>query len=208
MPKNNEKICIIRTAEQFDAICSPVRAAILEMLLAFGPMPAREIALKIGRPVSLTHHHVGILIDAGIVVEKEKVKRGRHLERIFELPCDDFRFDFGSSPKVAAKGMLRLVKTFGRFAERMFGRSLQRGLTPLMKEFATFRCETAHLSRDSTLQVRGHLQAIRKIFERERVSLGGDRFQVFWSFYPLGVAGESVSVAKAIRTRPKHQGAG
>ena len=66
------KICVIRTAEQFEAICSPVRAAIAETLLAFDPMPVREIAVKIGRPVSLTHHHVGILIDAGIVVEKER----------------------------------------------------------------------------------------------------------------------------------------
>ncbi len=203
-----ENICVIRNAGQFDAICSPVRAAILEMLLAFGPRPAREIALKIGRPVSLTHHHVGILISAGIVVEKEKVKRGRHLERIFELPFDDFRFDFDTNPKVAAKGMLRLVKTFGRFTERMFGRSLQGGLTELMKEFATFRCETAHLSKDSILQVRGHLQAIRKIFERERGAPGGDPFQVFWSFYPLGVAAESFSAGKAKKSRKRHQGAG
>jgi len=190
------KICVIRTAEQFEAICSPVRAGIAETLLAFGPMPVREIAVKIGRPVSLTHHHVGILIDAGIVVEKEKVKRGRHLERIFILPFDDFRFDFDTNPKVAAKGMMRLLKTFGRFTERMFGRSLQAGLTPLMREFATFRCETANLSRDSILEVRRHLLAIRKIFERERTTPVGDPFQIFWSFYPLGAANARLITAE------------
>ena len=208
MAESPKKTCVIRTAEHFDAICSPVRASILETLLAFGPMPAREIAAKIARPVSLTHHHVGLLVDVGIVVEKEKVKRGRHLERVFVLPFDDFRFDFDTNPKVAAKGMLRLVKTFGRFTERMFGRSLQGGLTDLMKEFATFRCETAHLSKDSILQVRGHLQAIRKIFEQERGAPGGDPFQVFWSFYPLGVAAESFSAGKAKKSRKRHQGAG
>ena len=49
---------------------------------------------------------------------------------------------------------------------------------------------------------------IRKIFEQERGAPGGDPFQVFWSFYPLGVAAESFSAGKAKKSRKRHQGAG
>lgn len=203
MPGEPGNICVIRTAEHFDAICSPVRAAILETLLAFGPLPARDIAAKIGKAVNLTHHHVGLLVEAGLVVEKEKIKRGRHLERIFVLPFDDFRFDFDTNPKVAARGMARLAKTFGRFTERMFVRSLQRGLTALMKEFVTFRCETAHLPRESLLQIRQHLQAIRKVFEAGRGDSKGEPFQIYWAFYPLGKAVESSGKVKGKKRSPK-----
>ncbi len=201
------KICVIRTAKQLDAICSPVRAAILETLLAFGPMPAREVAAKIGKAVNLTHHHVGLLVRAGLVAEQGKVKRGRHMERVFHLPFDDLRFDFDTNPKVAAKGMARVAKTFGRFSERMLVRSLQGGLTELMKEFATFRCETAHLPRESVLQIRQHLQAIRGIFEAGRAASDGkltrDSFQIYWAFYPLGKAVDSSSKVKGKKRSPK-----
>ena len=180
-----KKVYVIRTASELDVICSPVRAAILETLIAFGPLPIREIAQHIGRPVNLTHHHVNRLVSVGFVVEQKSIKRGRHRERIFQLPFADFRFDFESHPQLAAQGMMRLMKTFGRYSERMLGRALQRGITPAMKELISFRCETARLSFRSIRQVLAHLAAIRAIFERQRARGTGEAFQIFWSCYPL-----------------------
>jgi DNA-binding transcriptional ArsR family regulator len=197
MAKGGQKIFVIRTEAHFDALCSPVRAAILESLLAFGPMPAREIAERVGRKVTLTHHHLGILVEAGMVAEGEKRKKGRHLERVFELIPEDFRFDFDAHPKVAAKGIMRVARTFSRFTERMLGQSLKGGWTDRMKEHATFRSETARLRPESALEVRAHLLEIRRIFERERLDKVGDPFQIFWSFFPLSEAkGESAPVRK------------
>lgn len=193
MAKAGQKIFVVRTEAHFDALCSPVRAAILESLLAFGPMPAREIAERVGRKVTLTHHHLGILVEAGMVAEGEKRKRGRHLERIFAIVPDDFRFDFDTHPKVAAKGILRVARTFSRFTERMLARSLREGWTARMKESATFRSETARLRPESARRVREHLQEIRRIFEEERLDQEGDPFQIFWCFFPLseGKGGEA-----------------
>jgi hypothetical protein len=41
--KSND-VFLISKEEDFDLICSPVRASVLETLIAFGPMPIREIA--------------------------------------------------------------------------------------------------------------------------------------------------------------------
>ncbi|MFM8396497.1 MAG: winged helix-turn-helix domain-containing protein, partial [Pirellula sp.] len=85
-----EDVFYIRRREDFDLFCSPIRASILEYLVAFGPMPAREISARIGRSAALTHHHLGILVRGGLVREIAREKRGKHLERIFAIGTENW----------------------------------------------------------------------------------------------------------------------
>lgn len=190
----------IRRREDFDLFCSPIRASILEYLIAFGPMSAREIAARIGRSAALTHHHVGILLRGGLLREVAREKRGKHIERVFAIRTEVWKYDFETDPKAIAEGMLRIARTWGRHSERLLGRVLSRSKGPSlgMQRIATIRAETGRLSEKSAEAVREHLMAIRRIFERDRKRGEGEFYQIFWSYFPLEHVGQTpASVMKA-----------
>ncbi|MFN9605132.1 MAG: winged helix-turn-helix domain-containing protein, partial [Planctomycetota bacterium] len=82
-------VFLISTEEDFDLICSPVRASVLEMLVAFGPMPVREIAERMGRSATIIHHHVGILYRGGLLQGPQRVIRATHAARGFDPAPQD-----------------------------------------------------------------------------------------------------------------------
>lgn len=183
----SHEVFLISKEKDFDLICSPVRASVLEALIAFGPMSNREIALRLGRSAALIHHHVGILLRGGLVREYARQKRGKHSERVFELTTEDWRFDFDSRPEVIAAGMLRIARIWGRHAERLLAKILKknRSVTPSMRRFITVRAETGLLGENAALAVREHLAAIRQIFEQERKKESGSPFHIFWNYFPM-----------------------
>lgn len=203
-PKPAADVFYIRRREDFDLFCSPIRASILEYLIAFGPMSAREIAARIGRSAALTHHHLGILFRGGLVREVSREKRGKHLERIFAIGTEKWKYDYETDPAAIAEGIMRIARTWGRHAERLLSRVFgsEPTITPQMQRFLSVRAETGRLSEASAEAVRGHLQAIRQIFERDRKGGAGAFYQVFWSYFPLEQAAERPS------GRPPRQVAG
>lgn len=184
----SKDVFLISKEEDFDLICSPVRASVLEILSAFGPMPIRGIAEKLGRSATLIHHHVGILFRGGLLREHAREKRGKHIERIFAVTTEDWRYDFETHPEVMAAGMLRIAKTWGRHAERLLTKALKKNrrfMVP-MRRFISIRAETGRLSEQAADNVREHLLAIRRIFEQERKrGSTGDPFHVFWNYFPM-----------------------
>jgi DNA-binding transcriptional ArsR family regulator len=183
----NEEIFYIRSREDFDLICSPIRASILESLVAFGPMPAREVAARIERSAALTHHHLGILTRGGLVREVAREKRGKHLERVFAIGTENWKYDFDTDPRAIAEGILRIARTWGRYSERLLTGVFrdQRTFSPRMQRGLSVRAETGRLSEASAEALRGHLLAIRQLFEQDRKRGEGEIYQIFWSCFPL-----------------------
>ena len=182
-----EEVFYIRRREDFDLICSPIRASILEYLVAFGPMSAREIAARIERSAALTHHHLGLLNRGGLVLEVAREKRGKHLERVFAIGTENWKYDFETDPQAIAEGMLRIARTWGRHSERLLARVFrdQQNFSPRMQRTLVVRAETGRLSDASADAVREHLLAIRQLFEKERKRSEGEVYQIFWSYFPL-----------------------
>ncbi len=203
----SHEVFLISKEEDFDLICSPVRASVLEALVAFGPMSNREIALRLGRSATLIHHHVGILLRGGLVREHARQKRGKHLERVFALRTEDWQFDYDSRPEVMAAGMLRIARIWGRHAERLLTKILKkdRGVTPSMRRFFTVRAETGLLGENAARTVREHLAAIREIFEQERKKESGSPFHIFWNYFPMSeeVPDKKQLSRKAKKSAPK-----
>jgi hypothetical protein len=183
----SKDVFLISKEEDFDLICSPIRASVLETIVAFGPMPIREIASKMGKSATLIHHHVGILFRGGLLLEHAREKRGKHVERIFAVTTEDWRYDFETNPDVMAAGMLRIARTWGKHAERLLTKALKknRRFTIPMRRFLTVRAETGYLSEQAAQSVRDHLTAIRRIFEQERTRTGGAPFHIFWNYFPM-----------------------
>ncbi len=207
-----KNVFLISKEEDFDLICSPVRASVLEILVAFGPMPVREIAARLGRSATLIHHHVGILFRGGLLREHATEKRGKHVERIYAVTTEDWRYDFETHPEAMAKGMIRIARIWGRHAERLLTKALKknRKFTLSMQRFLTTRAETGHLSEQAAQSVRDHLGAIRRIFEQERRREGGTPFHVFWNYFPMAEdspkeknSARPIAIAKSKAKRPK-----
>jgi len=192
-----EDVFYIRRREDFDLFCSPIRASILEYLVAFGPMPAREISARIGRSAALTHHHLGILIRGGLIKEVAREKRGKHLERIFAIGTENWKYDFETDPQAIAEGIQRIARTWSRHSERLLARVFrdQPTFSPRMQRILSVRAETGRLSDASAEAVREHLRAIRKLFEKDRKLGIGEVYQVFWSYFPLESAAEKPKLA-------------
>ena len=193
-----EEVFYVRRREDFDLFCSPIRASILEYLIAFGPMPAREIAARIGRSAALTHHHLGILNRGGLVREVAREKRGKHLERIFAIGPENWKYDFETDPQAIAEGMQRIARTWGRHSERLLARVFrnQPTFTPRMQRLLSVRAETGRLSDASAEAVREHLRAIRKLFETDRKRGEGEVYQIYWSYFPLENAARKPNLAE------------
>jgi hypothetical protein len=208
-PKPAAEVFYIRRREDFDLFCSPIRASILEYLIAFGPMAAREIAGRIGRSAALTHHHLGILVRGGLVREVAREKRGKHVERVFAIGTENWKYDFETDPEAIAEGILRIARTWGRHSERILARVFRESpsISPRMQRLITVRAETGRLSDASADAVREHLQAIRQIFERDRKRAEGEFYQVFWSYFPLEKAAQQPIQAKSKRSGRKGQSA-
>lgn len=192
-----EEIFYIRRREDFDLFCSPIRASIMEYLVAFGPMSARDIAARLGRSAALTHHHLGILHRGGLVREVAREKRGKHLERVFSMGPENWKYDFETDPRAIAEGMQRIARTWGRHSERLLARVFkdQPTFTPRMQRMLSVRAETGRLSDTSAEAVREHLRAIRKLFEKDRKLGEGEVYQIFWSYFPLESAASSPNLA-------------
>lgn len=191
MPKaETETEILIRTKSQWDAITSPVRAAIIESLEAFGPQSARELATKLRRSQALIHHHLGTLLRAKIVTEQGPRDTPRRTEMVFALRGKRILFDFESKPAFAAQRFVRLQRCLSRNVERQFARTAdpRLGFPPEFVSHATMRSETANLTPREVAAVRKHLAEILDIFVAARSRDSGYPHQILWTFFPSDAA--------------------
>lgn len=185
MPKAETEI-VIRTKSQWDAITSPVRAAIIESLEAFGPQSARELATKQRRSQALIHHHLAILLRAKIVTEQGPRDTPRRTEMVFALRGKRILFDFESKPAFASQRFVRLQRLLSRNVERQFARTAdpRLGFAPEFVSHATMRSESANLTPREVAAVRKHLAEILDIFVAARSRDSGNAHQILWTFFP------------------------
>lgn len=69
--KANEQVIDLSSPRQWNAVKLPLRMSLLEVITALGAATARELAEVIGKPVSLVHYHIGVLVKAGLLKASE-----------------------------------------------------------------------------------------------------------------------------------------
>lgn len=179
---------VIDSKEQWEALSSPTRAAIIECLSAIGPSSIKEIAASLGCSAELVHHHMPMLLETGFVVEEEPRQLVRHVERVFSEGGAEWVPDVTSDPDAASVGLTKTAKAWSRANERLVAEALADKdgdeLAALLKVL-TFRSETAFLSPAAEKQVRKHLDAIKEIFKEERTSPNGKHRSIYWALVPI-----------------------
>lgn len=193
-PKNNmakrKKKLVIKTAKHWDAISNSTRAEILEVLSASGNRPAtiKEIANTMGRSAELIHHHMAILLDAGLVNECEPRQLARHKEKTFMEVAEYWSYDIKSDPESFVDGFLRMTKAFSRANERKISNCMEgktgKQLAELHRE-KILRVESGRLTETEYKRVRRHISALMEIFAKARTRTDGDLFTMLWSIVPV-----------------------
>lgn len=186
--KKGAKKFMINSIEQWEALSSPTRAAIIECLTAIGPSSIKEIAASLGRSPELVHHHMPMLVETGFVVEEEPRQLPRHTERVFADNGLEWVFDAKTDPAAFSEGMSKMARAWSRANERLVADAVSgkdgKQLTQVMKSL-TFRSESAFLRPAAEEKVRKHLEAIKTIFQAERTSNEGEHRTIYWSMVPL-----------------------
>lgn len=76
------------TQNQLESLTSPIRLAIVQRLEIEREATAREIADRMGRPVTALYHHLQLLEDAGVLRVVGERKGSRRPESIYALMAD------------------------------------------------------------------------------------------------------------------------
>ena len=75
----------LTTTEELRAIAHPLRQR-LAAALAGQPQSATALAAQLGEPVARVHHHLQVLLRAGLVERAGDARHGRARERLYRAP--------------------------------------------------------------------------------------------------------------------------
>jgi DNA-binding MarR family transcriptional regulator len=93
MPAETNQTFWITKKEQLEAIVSPQRHQIVDCLSAAGSMSVKELALKLSCQASSLYHHIGILLQVGLIVHSgDRIVRRRH-EQLYSTPSPRVRIE-------------------------------------------------------------------------------------------------------------------
>lgn len=117
---------IVEAPAQVRALASPARQEIVDALVAAGPCSIAELAAHTGRAPDSLYHHIRLLKKAGLIVERDPRKSGRHIAAIYDLPA---RPVFISYRAAQPRSLNAVVAAALRLGLRDFRAAVGRGST-------------------------------------------------------------------------------
>ncbi|HUR26756.1 MAG TPA: helix-turn-helix domain-containing protein, partial [Planctomycetota bacterium] len=109
----------IDRSSQLEALASPLRQEIVDVLDAAGPCSIAELAQRLGRPPDSLYFHLRRLVKTGLVVEVERRRAGRHAFVVVDVAGRPMRID---RAKARPAHMQAVVGGILRLAARDFRR--------------------------------------------------------------------------------------
>lgn len=114
----------ISSAEMCKSLLSPVRLEVSEFLRSNGEATVSELAAMLCRPPELLYRHLDILVKAGVVVQTGYRKKGRHVERVYDLTADDIFLAFkGKGSPEDNDAVVEMMGCFSRIIDRTIRRA-------------------------------------------------------------------------------------
>ena len=151
---------------QWNAVRSPFRVGLLEIMSAGGSATAREMAELFDIDAPLVHYHLGLLEKAGLV-ESGKVpgRRGR----VFSADISNLKVRFNDRSRVERERAERLSESWLRASwDEMVSRMHQLGKSGGGKSRPNILVNWESLSDREMKEVGDHFKSVDKILERAR----------------------------------------
>ena len=111
------------TIEAMDVIASPVRLQLLDRFRE--PATVKEVADRMGVPVTRLYHHVNQMVDHGFLALVEERPKGAMTERVFCAAAQTFRPSRQFLDTYGIEGLVEIGKLSFRTAEALFTSALQ-----------------------------------------------------------------------------------
>jgi len=107
---------------QLQALASPLRQELFDVLESAGPCSIAELAQRLARAPDSLYFHVRRLLKVGLLVEHERRQEGRHAFVVVDVAARPMRID---RSKARDKDMQAVVSGILRLAARDFRRGLR-----------------------------------------------------------------------------------
>lgn len=150
---------VIEDPEAFKVLYEPVRFKIVGLLR--DPLTAKELADRLGKPLTSLYYHLNLLVDHGLVkVDEERVK-GRTVERVFRRAADAF-----AASGAVAEVVEGLVDEGSELASAV--RHLRNAMGPTHSSSVRITMDkTVELTTDQAKQLASRLRAVIDDFASE-----------------------------------------
>jgi DNA-binding transcriptional ArsR family regulator len=116
----------ITDPRQIEALASPVRQEIVDVVHATGACSAGEIAELLGRAQDGLYYHIRALLKVGLLREAGVRETARRDEILYDVPGRPLRLRYRPGDRRNAAAVTRTIRSMLRLAERNFARALGR----------------------------------------------------------------------------------
>jgi predicted ArsR family transcriptional regulator len=114
------------TLEQLDVLTSPVRLQLMECFQK--PSTVKDVAERLGVPVTRIYYHVNLLVEHGFLAVVEERRVGGLVERHFAVAADGFQPSDAFWERYGAEGRVEAARLLFRTAEAGFEAAARHGL--------------------------------------------------------------------------------
>jgi DNA-binding transcriptional regulator GbsR (MarR family) len=151
-------------------VASPLRLEILGLFVSADPLAISDMAALMNRSAGSLYHHVRILEQADILKKiGTRPKRKRH-EALYLPTASRFKFDTTSGDEDAIVGVLKVMATGFRMAERDLEASLRsdnRQMEGSDRDFYAFRLH-ARVSPELLAKINEHMNAVLDLLKPDK----------------------------------------
>ncbi len=167
------------TLEQFDALLSPQRLRLSEMLSV--PKTAKEVAEELGVPVTRLYYHLNALVEHGLVRVVEERPKGALVERVFQVAGKAMRPSKAFLERYGAEGLVEVTALAFRHAEARFVAAVRKGHVGFERDEpqrkATIGLSALQLTPDRLSELVERVEALQEEFTEDEGELSVSFFQ-------------------------------
>lgn len=124
---NRSDSYLVTRPEQLDALASPIRLAILEVVSRAGRLTAAEIAHQIGRRPTSIYRHLHQLLGVGLLIDDEQRPIGRTRETVYRAIARYVYYEYDADDEARVEAICRATAMQMRMAARAAERALRAG---------------------------------------------------------------------------------
>jgi DNA-binding transcriptional ArsR family regulator len=158
-----EKVHVIKSAVQLNALASAARQEIVDVLSRMGTVTVAELAAALGRPADALYYHLRVLARVGLVIPVDSDKPHGRRETCYRTIAPELHLEYSSANRKRVRSTSAIVSSMLRLGSRDFRRSLAIGEAELSgpgRELWALRA-TGWLKADEIQDVNKKIQDLR-----------------------------------------------
>lgn len=123
--KSDSSVYLINRLDQLEALKSCVRDRICDVVCQAGELTAQEIATRLGIKPTAIYPHLDLLVEVGLLIERDQVRTNKNFARSFGAPATHLRLDRESKDPAVQSAICAILASQLRQASREFQNAIE-----------------------------------------------------------------------------------